>query len=350
MSTIQEYHGHAAFAPGIVVEPHTFTPRPFDDDYDVEIKITHCGICASDIHAITGGRGQCTYPLVPGHEIVGHIVRIGNQVDPVKFAIGTRVGVGAQCSSCLSCHQCHRHREQLCNQRVNTYNSKTKDGYITQGGYADYYRCHANFVIPIPSELPSEIAAPMLCAGVTTYVPLKDHGAGPGKKVGVVGIGGLGHMGIQWAVALGAEVTAISSSSRKEELCKQELGAHHYLDMSNAEVMKAAAQQFDILLVTANGLDTNWGTFFDLVATEGKFILVAAPDTPISFYFYSIIPRQINLVGSIIGSPAQIEEMFAFAIEKNVRSIVQVMPMAQATEALHKVHDGQARFRIVLEA
>ncbi|OQR82605.1 hypothetical protein ACHHYP_15741 [Achlya hypogyna] len=343
------FHGQAAFAPGLEVKPHTFQARTFDEENDIEIKVSHCGICASDLHTISGGWGPIPYPMVVGHEIVGHVVRIGSKVDATKFAIGTRVGVGAQCGSCLDCYECDHHEEQVCSKMIMTYNSKLTDGYVTQGGYADYYRSHAKFVFPIPDALPSQEAAPMLCGGITTYAPLKAHGAGPGKKVGVLGIGGLGHFGVQWAVALGAEVTAISQSNRKEKLCKEVLGAHHFLDMSNPEAVKAAANSFDILLCTANGPDTNWGALLDLVRTNGKFVLVAVPEKPLQFYAFSIIMRQITVVGSAIGSPDMIEDMLQFAVQHKVRAHVDVMPMADASAAIQKVHNGEARFRIVLE-
>ncbi|CAK4145131.1 unnamed protein product [Aphanomyces euteiches] len=316
------FHGQAAFEPGLKVKPHAFQAKPFDEDYDVEIKITHCGICGSDLHTISGGWGPIKYPLVVGHEIIGHVTRVGSKVDKAKYAIGTRVGVGAQCNSCHDCAHCSHNHEQWCAKMIQTYNSVTADGYTTQGGYADYYRCHAKFVVPIPDGLSSESAAPMLCAGITTYSPLKVHGAGPGKKVGVVGIGGLGHLGIQWAVALGAQVTALSSSDKKESECKELLGAHHFLNYSDVDAVKAYAQSFDILLCTSS---------------------------PISFRAFSLVPRQIAFVGSLIGPPSQIEEMLSFAVDKGVNSIVEVMPMAEAVGALQKVHDGQARFRIVLK-
>ncbi|KDO33107.1 hypothetical protein SPRG_01919 [Saprolegnia parasitica CBS 223.65] len=349
MASNDIYHGQAAHEPGLDVKPHSYAAKPFDEEYDIEVKVTHCGICGSDLHTISGGWGQIKYPLVVGHEIIGHVVRIGSKVDKTKFAIGTRVGVGAQCESCLNCAQCDKNKEQLCPEMLWTYGSTNKAGYVTQGGYADYYRCHAKFVFPIPAGLPSESAAPMMCAGVTTYSPLKAHGAGPGKKVAVLGIGGLGHLGIQWAVALGAEVTALSSSAAKEDECKNVLGAHHYLNYSDPEAVKAAAQSFDILLCTSYGDKTNWDFLFSLVATEGKFILVGLPEKPISFMAFSVVPRQITFVGSLIGSPETIEEMLEFAVEKNVRSIVQVMPMAEASAALKKVRAGDVRFRIVLE-
>ncbi|OQR82101.1 hypothetical protein ACHHYP_16378 [Achlya hypogyna] len=349
MASNNIYNGLAAFEPSLEVKPHTYNAKPFDEEYDVEIKVTHCGVCGSDLHTLTGGWGEIKYPMVVGHEIIGHVVRIGSKVDATKYALGTRVGVGAQCGSCLDCQQCDTKRENLCNSFLGTYNGTSKEGYITQGGYADYYRCHNKFVIPIPDGLASATAAPLMCAGVTTYSPLKTHRAGPGKRVGVLGVGGLGHLGIQWAVALGAEVTAVSHNNKKEHLSKALLGAHHFLNYNDPVAAAAAAQSFDILLCTSYGADTNWGALFDLVATEGKFVLVAVPEKPIAFHAFAIIPRQITIVGSAIGSTDMIAEMLAFAVEKNVQSIVQVMPMAEAATALRKVHNGEARFRIVLE-
>ncbi|KAG9413234.1 hypothetical protein AC1031_016252 [Aphanomyces cochlioides] len=273
---------------------------------------------------------------------------MGSKVDKTKYAIGTRVGVGGQCGSCLDCSYCSRDREQWCEKLLPTYNGVTPDGYTTQGGYADYYRCHAKFVVPIPDGLSLESAAPMLCAGSTTYNPLKTYGAGPGKRVGVIGIGGLGHLGIQWAVALGADVTALSSSDKKEKECKELLGAHHYLNYSDPEAVKAYAQSFDIRLCTSYGPTTNWD-LLSLVATLGTFVLLGAPEKPKTNGSFSLVPRQLSFVGSLIGSPSQFEEMLSFAVEKGVNSLVEVLPMSEATAALQKVDNGQARFLIVLK-
>ncbi|KAG9410930.1 hypothetical protein AC1031_018959 [Aphanomyces cochlioides] len=349
MASNNVYTGQAAFEPGFDVKPHSYPAKPFDEEYDVEIKVTHCSICGSDLHTVTGGWGAIKYPMVVGHEIIGHVVRVGSKVDPAKYAIGTRVGVGAQCGSCLDCKHCNRNREQLCDKMIWTYNGTTPEGYITQGGYADYYRCNYKFAVPIPEGMTSESAAPMMCAGVTTYAPLKEHGAGPGKKVAVLGIGGLGHLGSQWAVALGAEVTALSSSNRKEKDSKELLGAHHYVNYSDPLAVEAAKGSFDIILCTSYSDSTDWNLLFSMVATEGKFVLVGLPEKPISFAAFSVVPRQIAFVGSLIGSPAQLEEMLAFAVEKNVNSIVEVMPMSKAAEAMNRVHNGDARFRIVLK-
>ncbi|KAH9125430.1 hypothetical protein AeMF1_003948 [Aphanomyces euteiches] len=335
MASNNVYHGQAAFEPGLDVRPHEYPAKPFDEEYDVEIKVTHCGICGSDLHTITEGWGKVKYPLVVGHEIIGHVTRVGSKVDTTKYAIGARVGVGAQCGSCLNCNQCNQGNEQVCdNGALYTYNGTTAGGYVTQGAYADYYRCHFKFVIPIPEALSSESAAPMMCAGITTYAPLKNHGAGPGKKVGVVGIGGLGHLGIQWAVALGAEVTALSSSARKEKDSKE-------LSRPMPRLLTFCSSPYS--------KDTVWDHLLALTATNGKLVLVGLPEKPISFFPFSVESRQVTFVGSTIGSPAELEEMLAFSVAKGVNSIVEVMPMNEAATALHKVRDGNVRFRIVLK-
>ncbi|KAJ3132827.1 hypothetical protein HK100_004965, partial [Physocladia obscura] len=329
------------------VKPYSYEPKKFEE-YDIEIKITHCGVCGSDIHTATGGWGDITYPQVVGHEIVGHVTRIGSKVDATRYAIGTRVGVGAQCRTCLTCVDCKAHKEHCCRKGIDTYTGKYEDGYISQGGYADYFRCHYNWVIPIPAGLPSEIAAPMLCAGITTYQPLKKFNVGPNSRVGVIGIGGLGHLGIQWAVALGADVTAISSSDRKKYDATEVLGAQHYLNSSDAAAIADAVGAFDVVLCTAFGEDTNWDKLITLVASDGAFVVLGLPEKPISLKPFGLM-TQVSVVGSHIGPPHMIEEMLNFAVEKGVKTIVEIMPMEKAAEALNKLDKKGARYRIVLE-
>ncbi|KAJ1551274.1 hypothetical protein HK096_001999, partial [Nowakowskiella sp. JEL0078] len=230
-----------------------------------------------------------------------------------------------------------------------TYSGVYEDGYVSQGGFADYYRCHSHFVIPIPDGLPSEIAAPMLCGGITTYQPLKKFGAGPGKKVGIIGIGGLGHYGLMWAVALGAEVTAISSSERKRKDATELLGAHHYLNSSDDAAVAAAAKSFDIIICTAFGNDTDWNRLAGLVGGDGVFVVCGVPSKPLSIHAYTIISTQASIAGSAIGPPAMIEEMLQFAVEKNVKSIVEILPMGKVAEGLSQLNKSGARFRIVLK-
>ncbi|KAJ1551305.1 hypothetical protein HK405_014775, partial [Cladochytrium tenue] len=266
-----------------------------------------------------------------------------------RYAIGTRVGVGAQCRTCLKCDDCKNHKEHCCRGGIDTYTGEYEDGYISQGGYADYFRCHYNWVIPIPDGLSSEVAAPMLCAGITTYQPLRKYGVGPGKRVGVIGIGGLGHLGIMWAVKMGAEVTAISSSPRKFHDATEVLGAQHYLNTSDGKAVAAAYRSFDVLLCTAFGADTDWDKLLRLVDSDGVFVLVGLPEKPLSIAPFSLVGAQVAVAGSHIGPPKMIEEMFHFAVEKGVNTIVEVLPMEKATEALDQLHTKGARYRLVLK-
>ncbi|KAJ1548133.1 hypothetical protein HK096_004061 [Nowakowskiella sp. JEL0078] len=342
------YHGYAALKPGIDVKPHSYAAKKFED-YDVEIKISHCGVCGSDIHTATGGWGEIKYPQVVGHEIVGHITRIGSKVDPVRYAIGTRVGVGAQCRTCMTCVDCFASKEHCCAKGIDTYTGVYEDGYVSQGGYADYFRCHSRWAIPIPDGLASEVAAPMLCAGITTYQPLKKYNVGPGKRVGIIGIGGLGHLGLMWAVALGAEVTAISSSDRKRKEASELFGAHHYLNTSDDKAVEAAARSFDVLISTAFGDDTDWNRLIRLVRSDGVFVLCGLPEKPLSIHPFALVGGQIAFAGSHIGPPHMIEEMLNFAVEKNIKTIVEVLPMDKAAEALKKLQTTGAHYRLVLE-
>ncbi|KAI8801800.1 GroES-like protein [Cladochytrium replicatum] len=340
------FHGVAAYEPGLDLKPWTY-PAPTFGDEDIEIKITHCGVCGSDIHTITGGWGAIKYPQVVGHEIVGHVTRIGSQVDSTRFAIGSRVGVGAQSGSCSECRMCCGKHENLCPKFLMTYAGKLDDGYITQGGFSDFFRCDNKFAFPIPEEISSEEAAPLLCAGITTFAPLRRFKAGPGKRVGIVGIGGLGHLAVQWSHAMGAETTAISSSMRKAEDAKK-LGADKYLNSSDPNEMQKFQHYFDIVVCTSFGANTDWTGLLSLLDIEGNFVLLALPDNAISLRPGRLLWGHCTFTGSCIGSPEEIEQMLAFAVEKGVRSVVEVLPMAQAAEALQKLHHGEAHFRIVL--
>ncbi|KAI8910491.1 chaperonin 10-like protein [Gorgonomyces haynaldii] len=347
----EQYNGYAAFAAGeeaLDLKPHAYPARSFGPN-DVEIKIICTSICGSDVHTIMGHWGPITYPQVVGHEIIGHVVKIGENVDAKKYAIGTRVGVGAQCGSCHSCKYCDAGKEPLCNGNIFTYNTKLPDGYITQGGYADFYRCDSAFVFPIPEHLDSALAAPLMCAGITVYAPLKRHGAGVGKKVGIIGIGGLGHLALQFAVAMGAEVTAISTSNRKEKEAKELLGAHHFLNSKDQEAMAKAALSFDLVICCAFGNDTNWGQLLSLVEKDGTFVMLALPEKPLTIHAFSLVASQVKMTGSLIGSPEEIEEMLEFASKHDVKPIVEKRPMTDAAAAIKKMHHEGARYRIVLE-
>ncbi|KAF9085034.1 hypothetical protein BGX27_003639, partial [Mortierella sp. AM989] len=323
----------------------SYHPRPLGPK-DVEVEISHCGICGSDIHTITSGWGELKLgPCIPGHEIVGKVVAKGSES---HHNIGDLVGVGAQVDSCGECIECKKGFDQFCSSKAFTYNDTFKDGRggLTYGGYADRLRVNGEFAFKIPEQISAAEAAPLLCAGITTYSPLKHHGAGPGKKVGVIGIGGLGHLGIQWAHALGCdEVVAISTSdSKRDEATK--LGATKFVNSKKPEDMKAAAHSMDIILCTSFATDTNWGEILSLVANHGKLVLLALPEKPLSIPGNSLISRAVSIVGSLIGGKPDIAEMLQIAAEKNVRPWIEKMPMSDANAAVKHMMEGRPRYRI----
>ncbi|RKO85859.1 chaperonin 10-like protein [Blyttiomyces helicus] len=325
-----------------------YTPRPLGDD-DVEIAISHCGICGSDLHTIRSGWMQTVYPCVVGHEIVGHVSAAGPKA-LATHPIGLRVGVGAACHACLedSCEACSSGFDNLCPQLKWTYHSKYADGIMSQGGYASHVRVQKQWAFELPKELPSEIAAPLLCAGVTTFAPLKRYGVAHGKKVGIVGIGGLGHLAVQFAAKMGAEVTAISfSPSKKAEAAK--LGAHHFVALSDADAVAAAARTLDFLLITSFDTTTMLDSLLAFLNINGEACFVGLPEEPIRMSVFGLTAKQVKVGGSCIGSTGDVKEMLEFAAKHDVRPWIEVMPMDKVNEAVQKVQAGKPRFRIVLE-
>jgi len=296
-------------------------------------------------------QGPTNYPCCVGHEIVGTAVKVGTQVSHIK--LGDRCGVGAQVSSCGSCAECKAGLENYCtspNGNVLTYNSKYPDGSVGYGGYADYIRAPGKFVFKIPDALSSADAAPMLCGGVTMYSPLKRYGAGPGKRVGIVGIGGLGHFGILWAKAMGCkEVVAISrSSSKKEDALK--MGATKFIATDDDENWaKTHASSLDLIISTVSGPNLPLMGYLSLLGVFGQFIQVGAPEDPVpAFYAVSLIMKGVKIGGSLIGSPDEVNEMLAFAAEHNIKPWIQEKPLSKANEAIQVMDAGKARYRIVL--
>eukprot|EP00026_Physarum_polycephalum_P007596 Phypoly_transcript_07660.p1 GENE.Phypoly_transcript_07660~~Phypoly_transcript_07660.p1 ORF type:complete len:368 (+),score=59.94 Phypoly_transcript_07660:469-1572(+) len=347
MSVPEQFTGLAGFSKE---HPHDlkeykYKPKTWTED-DIDIKITCCGICGSDLHTLRSGWGHTSYPAIVGHEIVGTAVRVGQNVKHVK--VGDRVGVGAQCGSCHSCNLCNASKEQYCGRSVHTYNSKWHDGTQTQGGYADYTRVDGAFVFKVPDNITDAEAAPLFCAGVTVFSPLRRNNVGPGKKVGVVGVGGLGHLGIQFAAALGAEVTAISRNKSKEEDAKK-LGATRYMATEDPEEFKKNQLYFDVIICTSyqNHMDLNLYT--TLLATEGTFVILGAPETPFApLQGFPLLMKGRSIQGSLIGSPAVINEMLELASKHNVKSWIETRPLSQAKQTLDDMQAGKARFRYVL--
>lgn len=306
-------------------------------DNDVEIKITHCGICHSDVHLIDNDWGISRYPFIPGHEIVGTVAAKGKNV---TLALGERVGLGWQCNSCGACEFCRAGMENHCKQNQPTC-------VAHHGGYAEAVRADARFVIPLPATLDSASAAPLLCGGVTVFTPLYVHGVGAGANVGVVGIGGLGHLALQFAKARGCTVTAISTNAKKEAEARR-FGAGAFLLSSDQAALLAAKSCFDFILVTASA-DVDVPLLLDLLRPRGKLCIVGALPSPMSVSAGQLIHGDKSVVGSNIGAPHIIKLMLETAAQHGVAAQIETMPMAQANAALDKVRGGQARYRIVLE-
>ncbi|PTD11994.1 NADP-dependent alcohol dehydrogenase 6 [Fusarium culmorum] len=320
----------------------SFEPKKWEEN-DVDIKITHCGVCGSDLHTLRSGWGETPFPCCVGHEIVGKAVKVGKNVKNIK--VGDRVGVGAQARSCLreDCIECSAGRVNYCDNMVSTYGSVYPDGIgKSYGGYADYNH---------PEGLPSELAAPMLCGGVTVYAPLRNNGCGPGKTVGIVGVGGLGHFGVLFAKALGADkVVGISrKASKRDEVLA--LGADSYIATDDDEDWASKyAKTIDIIVCTVSSSKMPFSDYFKLLRHGGNFIQVGAPDSgllpPVNAF--TLIKGGFKLSGSLIGSPADIEEMLELAVKKNVKPWIEKRPMEDANQTIIDIEEGKARYRYVL--
>jgi len=333
MSQIQ---GLAAHAAGAELLPFRYEPGDLGPR-DVEIGISHCGICHSDLHLISNDWGISQYPFIPGHEIIGSITEIGAEVH--SLAVGQRVGLGWQSNSCGECEWCTRGMENLC---------LSSDGTCVRrhGGYASRVRANARFVFPMPDELTSENAAPLLCGGITVYNPLRSHGVNPSSRVGVVGIGGLGHMAIQFARVFGAEVTAFSTSAEKETEARS-LGAHRFVNTRESRALKEVAGSLDFVLSTVNA-DQDWGVYIQALRPTGTLCFVGVPPSPLSLHAFPLIAGMRTVTGSPIGSPHMIREMLDVAARHHVEAITQVFPMAKVNDALAKVKKNKVRYRAVV--
>ncbi|KAH8714578.1 chaperonin 10-like protein [Ilyonectria robusta] len=325
-----------------------FQPKPFGD-YDIDVKIIACGVCGSDVHTATGGWGNKIWPLVPGHEIIGNAVKVGSKVTTVK--VGDRVGVGAQISACLECDTCREDNETYCKQQMDTYGSVYPDGTVAHGGYSSHIRAHEHFTFPIPEGLQTELVAPMLCAGLTAYSPLVRNGVGPGKKVGILGIGGIGHFGILFAKALGATTYAISRS-RAKEADAVKMGADGFIATKETDWAKAHEMTFDFILSTASSDDGfDLAPYLSLLKTHGRFIAVGLPEGA----GWQIRPQSLLANGCLIGSShlgsrKETLEMLQLAGEKQIKSWVETIPVGEegCGKALERVHNGDVRYRFTL--
>jgi len=308
MTTVAAY---AAPAPKAPLECTTIERRAVRE-FDVLIDIKFAGICHTDLHLVREGWGEAIFPLVPGHEIAGVVSEVGPGV--TKYQVGDRVGVGCIVDSYRECDNCKAGQEQHCVRgAVQTYNGIGRDGEPTYGGYATHVVVDENFVVRIPDGLPLDAAAPMLCAGITTYAPLKQWGAGPGKKVAVVGLGGLGHVGVKIAHALGAEVAVLSQSLRKKD-DGLKLGADHYYATSDPKTFEEVAGSFDLIVSTVSApLDLS--AYLSLLKTGGALVNVGVPEEPITFHPFALIGGNKILAGSMIGGIPKTQELLDFCAE-----------------------------------
>lgn len=314
--------------------------------HDVLIEIKYAGICHSDIHSARGEWGPVQYPFVPGHEIAGIIAAVGSAV--TKHNIGDRVGVGCMVDSCGKCVHCHDGEEQYCLEGMTgTYGSVDRYGQYTQGGYSSHIVVTEEFVVKIPDNIALDAAAPLLCAGITTYSPLRHWGAAPGKKIAVVGLGGLGHMAVKFAHAMGSEVTVLSQSLKKKE-DGLKLGASAYYATSDPETFKELAGKFDLIINTVSAqIDMN--AYLSLLAVDGTLVNVGAPAEPLPVQVFSLIGKRRSFAGSSIGGIRETQEMLDFCAEHNITPEIEVISADRIDEAWERVMKSDVKYRFVID-
>jgi uncharacterized zinc-type alcohol dehydrogenase-like protein len=337
--------GFATQSPKSQLGPFAFECRD-PREHDVEIDIKFAGICHSDIHQARDEWGGSTYPMVPGHEIAGVVASVGKKV--TKFKVGDKVGVGCFVDSCRSCVQCQRGTEQYCLKgMVGTYNGKNYDGSPTYGGYANKIVVDENYVMRIPGNLPLDAAAPLLCAGITLYSPLMHWKAGPGKKVAIIGLGGLGHMGVKIGHALGADVTVLSQTNKKKDDAKR-LGADHFYATSEAGTFEKLSGQFDLIICTVStGID--WNQYTALLAVDGTMVILGVPDREIPVAAFPLIMGRRAIAGSVIGGIKETQEMLDFCGKHNIACDIELIPMQKVNEAYERVIKSDVRYRFVID-
>jgi uncharacterized zinc-type alcohol dehydrogenase-like protein len=316
---------------------------------DILIEIKYAGICHSDVHTARGEWGDIEYPLVPGHEIAGIVAEVGSEV--TKHKVGDKVGVGCMVNSCGECANCKQGLEQYClNGMVGTYGDADVygDGIRTQGGYSTHVVVTEKFVLSIPESIPLDKAAPLLCAGITTYSPLRHWNAGPGKKVAVIGMGGLGHMAVKLGHTMGAEITVLSRTlSKKEEGLK--LGASDYYATEDPETFEKLAGRFDLIINTVSAV-IPLDDFLALLATDGTLVNVGAPADPLSLQAFSLIPGRKSFAGSMIGGIPETQEMLEFCGEHGIGAEIEVISADDIDTAWERVLASDVRYRFVIDA
>jgi uncharacterized zinc-type alcohol dehydrogenase-like protein len=326
--------------------PFSFQRRDLRDN-DVHIEIQFCGVCHSDVHQVRDEWGQGTFPMVPGHEIVGKVLAVGGKVK--KFKVGDLAGVGCMVDSCQDCASCREGLEQYCQKGfTGTYNSKERDGKTpTYGGYSNSIVTREEFCLHISPKLNLAATAPLLCAGITTYSPLRHWKVRKGQKVGIVGLGGLGHMGVKFANALGAHVVVFTTSAGKVEDAKR-LGAHEVVISKDLAAMKVHGNSFDFILDTVSA-PHDYNLYLSLLHRDGNMVLVGLPDKPPELYAGSLIMGRRSLGGSLIGGIVETQEMLDFCAEHNIVSDIEITPIQKINEAYERMIKSDVKYRFVID-
>ncbi len=332
---IQAFAAKAVKSP---FEPITFDAGPLAPG-DVHLRVTHCGICHSDLSMLDNEWGMSAYPLVPGHEVVGVVEAIGSNVSHLRT--GQRVGLGWQCAACSHCEWCFRGREHLCASQSATIVGR-------HGGFASHVRAQAEFAIPIPDAISSDLAGPLMCAGATVFTPLLTHKVTAADRCAVVGIGGLGHLALQFLSKWGCSVTAISSTRSKEAEAR-DFGASAFIATTEPDALTAAANRFDYIISTISA-DADWNALVNTLRPQGRLVIVGVPNSPLSLAAFPMISSERTVAGGRLGAPGDIAAMLDFAARTGVRPMIERFKMADVNRAMDRLRSGKARYRVVLES
>ena len=338
--------GYAAQGATELLGPFSFNRRDLRP-HDVQIEILYCGVCHSDLHTVRSEWGPSTYPCVPGHEIVGRVKAVGDHVKKLK--VGDLAGVGCLVDSCRDCKNCKQGLEQFCqNGATFTYNSKDRvDGSNTYGGYSNVIVTDESFVLLISDRLPLEAVAPLLCAGITTYSPMRHWNIGKEHKLGVLGLGGLGHMAVKFGASFGAEVTMLSTSPKKEADARR-LGAHKFALTSDAEQVKKLTNYFDFIIDTVSA-PHDYNVYLNMLDTNGTMICVGVPPTPTQILGFNLIGNRRSIGGSLIGGLPETQEMLDYCAEHNIVSDVEVINIKDINTSYERMLKGDVRYRFVID-
>lgn len=331
------FHAYAAHEPGGKFQPFEYDPGELGKE-DVEIQVEYCGICHSDLSMLKNDWGTTQYPFVPGHEVVGKIVALGTNIQHLQ--VGQTVGVGWFSKSCMVCHQCMSGNHNLC---------PTAEGIMVgrYGGFGDKVRVHYSWTTPLPDGVNPETAGPLFCGGITVFNPIIQCNIKPTDKVGVIGIGGLGHMAIQFLKAWGCEVTAFSSNPSKEHEVKQ-LGAHHFVNSRDPNALKSVENSLDFILSTVN-VDLDWNLYMAALAPKGRFHVVGVVPNPLEMQIFPMIMGQKSLSATPLGSPATVAKMLDFIARHHIEPVAEIFPLEQVNEAMEHLKAGKARYRVILK-